>query len=237
MNDDVAAEPLSRWHKTVDKIEQRLFEPFEIDGQENVLEANACALHGDYVGNQHNCVACNLAGQTNELLHICKTYCTAVDPSEEGKMQALLYFANPIVDSCSLIFDVVGFKSEGFEEIFPNFITVKRWTNFFKHPGGFAFTHHAEFQYVQCHDLEKTVVNTGFIKEHYSSNTKKQKAAREKLSNNDSVVVILPEPSVLIEGFADDFDKFVTLIKNDIIKERLSSCSVIDNYFDAVDDE
>ena len=169
----------------------------------------------------------------HELLAICKVFCAADGPSEEGKVQALLYFANPIVDSCSLIFEIAGFKNDVFEELFPGFIKVKRWTNFFKHPGGFAFTHHPEFQYGDYHGTEKTKVDFGFVNTHYSSNVKKQKAARDKLSNNSSVVVVLPEPSDLIEGFADDFDRFLTLIRNDVIKERLSSSSVIDDYFSA----
>ena len=117
LSDDGEQDHLTRWNEAADKLEQRLFDLIQPEEEPAYLEANACALHNDYTGTQHNCVACNLAGQVHELRSICKVFCGAEGPSEEGKVQALLYFANPIVDSCALIYEVVGFKPDGFEEL------------------------------------------------------------------------------------------------------------------------
>ncbi len=89
---------------------------------------------------------------------------------------------------------------------------IRLWANFIKHPKQFFYTHWPTFVF-EGQKFEKNkdtiIVNTAFLKEHYSS--EKQQVPK-MLENNSTVVVQLPKLDRLTEGFCKEFLQFVRFI-------------------------
>ncbi len=103
---------------------------------------------------------------------------------------------------------------------------IRLWANFIKHPKHFMFAHWPEFKFIgqSFNKSDKSViVNTAFLKEHYSKETDKKP---QSLENNDRVVVQFPKLDQLTLGFCKDLKAFFRFIcDNKILADHLKKKS------------
>ncbi len=116
---------------------------------------------------------------------------------------------------------------------------IRLWANFVKHPKHFLYVHWPTFIFVgeSFHRDESTLlVNTAFLKEHYSNESQ---VKPKKLENNSTVVVQFPKLDSLTEGFCKEFLEFIHFICDnamivDFLKKKSNrplpfSPSILDN--------
>lgn len=104
--------------------------------------------------------------------------------------------------------------------------TIRLWANFIKHPKQFVYVHWPTyiFEGERFDRNEDTIlVNTSFLKDHYSSETDDQPIS---LQNKDTVVVQFPKLDILTKGFCDELNSFFKFIcNNEMIASHLRKIS------------
>lgn len=103
---------------------------------------------------------------------------------------------------------------------------IRLWANFIKHPKNFIFVHWPHFTFVgksfqkEPHTI---IINTSFLKNHYSSENQDKP---KELENKSDVVVQFPKLANLTLGFCEELLKFVDFIcKNQLIADELKKKS------------
>ena len=199
---------------------------FEQD--EEYANALICNLHelGDSEG--HNCLACNFADIVERLKGLAQDFSKFSD-AVTGKITYLLWLYL-LAERMQEILMLISFPEEIKSQKFPNFLLVKRWANFFKHPKAFFLTHHAQYDQAPQGGNE-VVIDDSFINRFYSGD-KKNKELYERLTNKADVLVLLPDLVALTKGIGQELAYLSDVIRsNPIYGEILVNKSVLEEYY------
>jgi hypothetical protein len=228
---------------------RRVFETkaFRQNERYGVRESRMCTLYDCLVSedNAHSSLGCNLADAAEDIL----SFLSARTDHESSKLESAcrdylikLYFlaerVYEVLDVIKLLTDENRSATEGLRTI----RDVKQWGNFFKHPGGFLWCHHAEYH---CESLgppppasENTIeINQEFVNTYYTSDSKKHLECHKKLSNSKGVRVVFPDLIQLTHGFCQGLDDFVDTVASPMFSDRLRRKATLNDYFDRLDTE
>lgn len=209
-----------------------------IEGQEliKILKDNApdgdemyfCSLMNIFNEEDKHCaVFCNLADdflELGEFLLISHTL-------SRNPFKIYVMLLNAIIEKI----DAIKYVSN--DEEFMNLIKIRRWANFFKHPKSFLFIHHPYYVYNQGDEYatDKLIINTDFVLEYYRKNCKKKDGElREMLMNKINIEVSIPNLKELTQGFCNDVNKLIDMIKNDrVLVDKLMPHNInIEEYYE-----
>ena len=121
---------------------------------------------------------------------------------------------------------------------FKSFQRIRRWANFIKHPKSFLFSHHPQYYHGGEVGDEGAIIeddtvqiNGEFIDAYYAGGQKNSKLAA-MLNNATKVLVVYPDPELLMENFAAETKAFVRLIeRNEVYREELGRITTTPDYF------
>ncbi|MFV0387200.1 MAG: hypothetical protein ACK5NT_00455 [Pyrinomonadaceae bacterium] len=202
------------------------------------LRSNACRLVWDKMTDGDENCDNSLGENFNQILHWVKDdFFISIDPQ---RVSLQFYFFTYIfwlylfVERVDFVFRVLDRdrKSQILQEFenryFPTFKTIRYWANFIKHPSFFLFSHWADF--ILESNVEtgsdrdsQTIIDSEFTKQFYTANSNKRDL-ESKLSNNNNVIVRLPDLLKLTESFCDELNIFFNFIAdNRLIKDFLCS--------------
>lgn len=143
-----------------------------------------------------------------------------------------------VVERIDFVFDVVNKdnKSKLFadfkENNFKTCQLIKKWANFTKHPKEFIFSHWP--QYIMegpeiMNASETVIINAEFVKKHYT----KSESRIIELENCDSVIVHVPELTILTTEFCKELNIFFDFIcDNKIVSDFLKKKTTIEYYYE-----
>jgi len=90
---------------------------------------------------------------------------------------------------------------------------IRLWANFIKHPKNFFFVHWPHYifvdEYFNTEDPNSNLINTAFLKDHYSSEKQPKPI---KLDNKSDVTVQYPKLPNLTAGFCRDLKQFFRFV-------------------------
>lgn len=199
---------------------------FEDDGE--YANALICNLHEHGESDSHNCLACNFADLVETLKGLAQDYAKFSD-AKTAKITFLLWLYL-LVERMQEILMLISFPDEIKSQKFPNFLLVKRWANFFKHPKAFFLTHHAQYDQ-EPKGGNEVVIDDSFINRFYAGD-KKNKELYERLTNKADVLVLLPDLIALTKGIGQELAYLSDVIRsNPIYGEILVNKSVLEEYF------
>lgn len=119
-----------------------------------------CSIHDVYSKDgTHNCLGCNFNDLMWQISDFLETSSDHDFHSEKIHHFYSMYFflLNGVWERIIDIFDLIGIPPKYRKTHFHNFVEVRRWTNFFKHPGVFNYlVHHPAY----------TIEGSGDHKEH-----------------------------------------------------------------------
>ena len=194
------------------------------------------ALKSNLQEGGHNCLGCNLSEATNGIDYTLSKIVTA-DARLEFEYPEYLWWLYLFVERADTLFDIIGLPQPYRRRHFDVFVTIRRWTNFLKHPGYFILVHHPSFFADGDDDFIEAnydfVIKTAFVRANYGAEAKSRKnAVRSKLENRKNIAVLYPNIVDLTENFCSAVRKMLDLIENNaVFREILSERSTIDDYF------
>ncbi|WP_157499493.1 hypothetical protein [Flavobacterium commune] len=142
----------------------------------------------------------------------------------------LLYL---FVERVDVIFKAINKEYKYFEN-FPTLQTIRKWSNFIKHPKEFLFTYwpiyYLEGSFHKELLLSDLKIDKDFIFKHYGS-VKSERPL--KLKKNCNVFVEVPDLENITKEFCDEMNFFFDLLcSNQILIDHLANTSTIEDYFD-----
>ena len=188
----------------------------------------------------HNCLGCNL----NEDVEFIDNFLKNSIESNYfvGKLR-IDYFFKPYLIHLYLLTEkileikkIIGLPSSYQSDKYEVFKTIKLWANFFKHPKAFILTHHPNYIF-EKENLPKTkgqiFINREYLKKYYSGeDLNKYNNLMKDLSNNNDVIVCVPNIIQLTKDFCLACEDFIRIIENNnIYKEILNDISTIEGYY------
>jgi hypothetical protein len=207
-------------------------------------DSNLCTIHDIFKNetgqNSHSCIACNLSDISEYLFKSLNNLITI-----NNQFDAFISFCLPaylLVERFEEIFRIIKLPEYYEQSHFQILKLIRRWANFLKHPKAFLFVHHPEFYFekevsIDNSKNEYTIINTEFINEHYTGNTKNAELYKI-LTNNDKVIVLFPNLLELTERLITAQNNFIDIIiNNKVFREVLIKKSVLINYFENLDKE
>lgn len=206
--------------------------------------SNLCEIHKIFQREEgetsHSCVACNLADISDYLLRSLNNLGVITN-----QFDAFVSFCLPaylLVERFEEVFRIIKLPDYYEQRHFQNLKLIRRWANFLKHPKAFLFVHHPQYYFedevsVDASEKKYTVIDSDFVKEHYTGDAKNTKLY-STLTNKDQVIVLFPSLLQLTEGLIDAQNHFIDIITNNkVFREVLTEKSVLVNYFQKLDEE
>lgn len=160
-----------------------------------------CSVHDVYsTAGKHNCLGCNfddLMWQISDFLE--SSAQREFEPSRIHHFYSMYFFLlNGVWERIVDIFDLIGIPNSYRNSHFYKFVEIRRWTNFFKHPGVFNYlVHHPAYTIDGSDDHENhkyrerlefpeahapaLSVDTKFVLDHYGASDKE---GNKEQSNN-----------------------------------------------------
>lgn len=206
----------------------------------------ACKIYDKLVvedSDEHNCLGC----QFMELHQEIYDNFSQIDPtgfSVEFYFKTYIFWLYQNVERIYEIFELLNPQDRSpliktfFEKNFLTTKTIKRWTNFIKHPKAFQFTHHPDYCFESdIINREKSIILDTTEIEKYYSGPSKNKELYNKIAKKDNVVVAFPNLVDLTEKFCVEFEVFTKFIcENEIIASALKEETTISEYYESTDD-
>lgn len=191
-----------------------------IKGQEliKIIKENApdgddmyfCRLMGIFNDKEKHCaIFCNLSDDFIEL----QEFLLVSENLERNPFKIYTLLLNSIIEKVNIIKKITGIK-----ESFKNLSKIRKWANFFKHPKSFLLVHYPIYVYGShiANTTNTILIDTEFISKYYKD---KEYDADLKyiLTNKVDIEVLVPNLKDLTQGFCDDINKLIGLIKNNQI--------------------
>ena len=207
-----------------------------------------CRILEEFCGSddsRHNCLGCNfnqLTEQIDKFLALCVANPGHFTLAESYSILVLLL--NGLWQRMSDVFDLISLPESYIARYFAVFVRVRRWANFFKHPGAFGWlVHHPEFtiQGTQHHHLltrnpAYRIVDDAFVKRFYASDSAKG-LSKQFEGHENEVLVALPDLHEVMPQVCDALARFVAvIIDNPVYKEILDERSTIIHYLEEAED-
>jgi len=183
----------------------------------------------------HNCLGCNL----NNILMFTQVQiqqALKMDNIEHIYFQVImsLYLA---VERMDTVLNIVNINKPYRDKHFKTIHRIRKWANFIKHPKAFMFCHHPSFTFNGC-SFNSTIrkefsqiIDEPFILTYYSNNDDNDKLF-QVLENKEKVLVVFPNITKLIKGFAEEANKFVSIVENnEVYREILTTKSTFLDYY------
>lgn len=183
----------------------------------------------------HNCLGCNFLESLQMIRHFNITYEHVNTKFSFLTYTTYLYY---LVVKMEEVFGLLHIPEDYRGKKFEVFYTIKRWTNFFKHPKSFALTHHPIYIFEDAPNFKKSTKSKILftqkdIDRYYRANNEKlEKELFKKVSNNPNIVVKLPKLTTLTEEFCLKCKEFVDLIlSSPAYKHTLSTQTNFLDYY------
>jgi hypothetical protein len=224
---------IEQFQKSKEVFDEKIF-----DNEHGDIMCKIHSFFGTGESNKHNCIGCNLNDMTNNI----SKHLTSVGESEYiTNLQSpfmlyimLLYLTGERIET---IFKIIHLPEPYRLKHFGVLQKIKKWANFYKHPGPFVLCHHPSYviesdsKWKRSAHSEKTVIDTKFVQEYYSSENKNNELFK-KLANKKGVIVEVPDIVKLTTDFVVCLEKFVLLIENnEVFREILNDKSTLQDYF------
>lgn len=219
-----------------------------------------CSIHASFPENCHNCIGCNLERDVlriqrflDRLVSPVRLYKTEAEIGTEtvGRpmaeidlesdyplfVQCLVYLIDSI-DAYVKMIDQRLVEDSKIETV-KAVRVIRWWGNFFRHPKGFLLAHHPSFTFEERGHKDCNVIDTAFVRDHYSAANKNDRGIDNKVKHKGAaVVVILPMPLKLVEATVQYAKWFHTLVvENPFLREHYLGHLTIDINFDMVQEE
>jgi len=205
-------------------------------------ESIMCSIHDSFHkpdDKAHNCIGCNFANYTQLLHSSLQTYAEVSYPLEA--FTAAILYSYLLVERFEEIFKIIKLPEGYRQKNFQIFGTIKRWTNFLKHPKAFILVHHPEYYFmdevtIEPDDKNKSIIiDQEFIDTYYSGDANNSKLY-SILTNKKDVFVVFPNLTDLITEFCVAQKKFIDIIsKNEVFREILDGQTTLKDYFEEMD--
>lgn len=201
-----------------------------------------CILHeveylGDHGRNAHACIACNLNDSLEKIHRFLEQNKSSDDLEYSFTIYILLLYL--LVEKMHTIFKYIGISYEYVEDKWKVLIEIRKWANFIKHPKGFLFAHHPEYQFeYEVIDKEyskwKRIDYVNFVEPLYKhEDPRKFKQTINQFANKENLLVIIPCPERIIKELNIVCREFCEKIKeNKHFQEILKADSVLENYYE-----
>lgn len=198
-----------------------------------------CRLHNilDTDESNHNCLGCNLADTTDYVKSMLSL--TGRLGNFNKSYTAYLLTLYLMVERIEVLFSIMSLPDSYIKKNFKTFSLIRKWANFIKHPKAFMLVHHPEFTYEGSEKNQQLLkeahksktINYNFLVKYYSGNENNEELFGT-LTNKDDILVVFPNPVVLIREFCECCSKFLSVIeKNEIYHEILKDSSTFYSYW------
>lgn len=221
---------------------KKAFEIFEHQNYPEDGNTLMCSIHSSFDENGHNCVACNLEESAKLIANFLKNHNHF--NTAESVFPNFILLIYLMVERIDEYLNIMELQRSIRERNFQSFSAIRQWANFIKHPKAFMLVHHPTFifegfiipddswKFKKLSDYE-VIIDSVFVKEYYSGGDKNKKLY-DILINEENVLVVLPNPVVLITEFCAAQKYFVNLIcKNQVFRDLLSEKAT--KYYEEID--
>ena len=202
-----------------------------------------CILHdkdylGSHDGKSHACLACNLNDSVDKVYKFLSQNSYKSKEDFEYLFTVYILLLYLLTEKLQTIFKYVGITYEYVENKWGVLVEIRKWANFIKHPKGFLFAHHPEFQFedekapISNPEL-KIITYKDFVEPLYKREDEaKFKQTIHEFANKKNLLVIVPCPDRLAKELHLVCVEFCNKIKdNEHFKEILREDSVLENYY------
>jgi hypothetical protein len=196
----------------------------------------------------HNCIGCNLKDLAEEIREAVDLLLDQATPSSSIRTSAKYRVVFGLLNSlweqlrdCFILIQLAPAYQT--KEHFPTFFQIRRWTNFFKHPGPFAYMmHHPTFVQDGTAEAVKAKLDQGgdglvlgdpYVFDYFSADPDPAKAKKhiEELRKGSTAVVVLPNLSTISEGLLTEVERALDLLCVDLFSEELRKKSTIESFY------
>lgn len=203
-----------------------------------------CEIHdafGGQDGQHHNCLGCNFADSTEQILFVFKQHQSYTEIRYSFPLYILSLYL--LVERMDEVMNIVSVPEKFREKHFKVFQQIRKWANFIKHPKSFVLVHHPDYNFENSgFEIEKEfqeTINDQFVTQFYKGQKapedqkKLNKELYQKLHNKKGVLVLFPDIRQLTNKLCYSINKFVELVtKNEVYIEILRDEATIENYFE-----
>jgi hypothetical protein len=197
----------------------------------------------------HNCIGCNLRGLVSEVRRVVEAVTELrrqgqpLEPQTE--IRIVFGLLNTYWESLLNCFEIVRLHDEYTKSPahFPTFQQIRRWTNFFKHPGPFGYKiHHPQFGYasspnwiaeiVKTTDPETGKLEDRYVKEFFGADAK-QKIPKhlEHLRDYKTALVTLPNLQDIATGLLVETKRALDVLTVELYAGVLATNSTIEEFY------
>jgi hypothetical protein len=214
-------------------------------------DVDVCRIYdaATHTDDDHNCIGCNLRDLVSETRRVVDviTELRASGRQLEPQTEVRVAFGllNTYWESLLNCFAIVKLHDDYTNSPihFPIFQLVRRWTNFFKHPGPFGYKiHHPRFGYtgspswttelIRSSDSKTAKLDDSYIKEFFGADAEKKKAKHlDHLRNYATAFVSLPNLEVVAEGLLAETKRALDVLTMNLFADVLASNSTIEQFY------
>ena len=237
---------------SVKEIEQRTLTCFSGD-QSQEYDSLMCSVHSTYTTeDNHNCLGCNF----DDLIRQLHDYLFMVinqRPQYEDQIPHVysIYFLllNGVWERIDNIIRLLGVPDDYKKSKFRAFLQVRRWANFFKHPGSFTYIvhhpaitidgsrNHRKHEYKEQLNLadehaQMLYVDSQFVSDNYSAEKESKTLQKSFKKHKSCTVIVFPRLDETTKEICSCLEHFVDLITNNPIYVEIlrDTSSLIDQF-------
>jgi hypothetical protein len=229
-------------------IFENVFDIFINDHYDKEFNSLFCNIHNSFEKG-HNCVGCNLNESNLRIENFLIQHRNFRDLHLTFTNFILLLYLQ--VESIYEYFEIIQLQESYRGKHFKIFQDVKRWANFLKHPKSFMLVHHPSWTYegrtiksdnsgkYLDEKIKRTTptIDSAFVNEFYAGG-KKNRELFKQLNKKENLIVVFPNPIILIKEFTKAQKKFTEIISNnEIVRDLLENKATIENHFLEDDEE
>lgn len=237
---------------SVKEIERRTLTCFSGDHSQD-YDSLMCSVHSTYTTEEnHNCLGCNF----DDLIRQLHDYLSMVTnqkiqyPNQIPHVYSIYFLLlNGLWERINNIFRLLGVPDSYKNNRFHAFLQIRRWANFFKHPGSFTYiVHHPaitidgsrnerKHEYKDQLDLadehaQLLYINSDFVWTNYSAEKESKALQNSFKKHKTSTVIVLPNLEQTTLEICSCLEHFVDLISNNPIYVEIlrDTSSLIDQF-------
>jgi hypothetical protein len=191
--------------------------------------------------NEHNCVGCNLKDLVIETANVVDVIVAGSLIQQPTPFRLFVGMINSYWEQLCNCFDLVAldnsYRTKGY---FPTFLLVRRWTNFFKHPGPFGYLmHHPTFVHSGTHEFfeakknsDAIVLNDEYVESYFTADASSNQTKHiSYLQSYKTAVVVFPDLVAVADGIVNETGMAIDLLTTPIFSQRIAKRSSILDFY------